>query len=131
MLEEVVIGTAEVQQLFTLTLNRKDRKEGMSKLTQVAGLKVSSGEASASASVRIKRGDEAVHEGRVVSLKHLKEEVRKVPRGKECGLVLADFGGCEAGDSLVFFEMVPRKPSLYEGVGAPEEGGGSSRQRSS
>ena len=41
VLEEKIHGVGDVLQLFTLTLNRKDRREGMSKHTQVAGLRVS------------------------------------------------------------------------------------------
>ena len=120
ILEEKVLGAAEVQQLFTLTLNRKDRRDGMAKQTQVAGLHVSAGEANAAATVRVERGDKAkgdsqvMHEGKIVSLKHFKEEVKKVRRGQECGVVLANWGGCEPGDVLTFFEVVARKPSLYE-----------------
>lgn len=75
VLEEELVGSAEVQQLFTLTLNRKDRKEGMKKSTQVAGLRVSSGEATTSARVRVTRGDEVIHVGSVVTIRHYKNEV--------------------------------------------------------
>ena len=64
---------------------------------------------------------EAVHEGRVVSLKHFKAEVKSVRKGQECGLVLANWSGCEPGDVLTFYEIVARKPALYEGV--QEQGG--------
>ena len=65
--------------------------------------------------VRVGRKEgEDVHEGTIVSLKHFKEEVKKVRRGQECGVILADFKGCEEGDLLTFYDMVPRKPSLYE-----------------
>ena len=116
--EDKVLGETEVLQLFTLTLNRKDRKEGMNKFTQVAGCRVTSGDAIASARVRVHRGPEgkreAVHEGRVVSLKSYKKEVKEVGRGQECGVILNDFAGIEEGDTLTFFDIVARKPSLYE-----------------
>ena len=114
IIEEKVVGLAEVLQLFTLTLNRKDRKDGMSKFTQVAGCRVSEGEASIAARVRISRREDVVHEGSAVSLKHFKQEVKTVRRGQECGLVLANFSGCEEGDAVTFYELVARKPSLYE-----------------
>ena len=44
-LEDVTHGSAEVLQTFELTLNAKDRREGMSKRTKVAGCKVGQGEA--------------------------------------------------------------------------------------
>jgi translation initiation factor IF-2 len=87
----------------------------MLKQTQVAGLLVSEGEASAVARVRVERGaGNVLHEGRVVSLKHFKNEVKTVRRGLECGIVLANYSGCEPGDILTFYDIVPRKPSLYE-----------------
>ncbi|KOO53049.1 translation initiation factor if-2 [Chrysochromulina tobinii] len=126
VLEEIVLGAAQVQQLFTLTLNRKDRRSGMLKQTQVAGLLVSEGEASAVARVRVERGaGNVLHEGRVVSLKHFKNEVKTVRRGLECGIVLANYSGCEPGDILTFYDIVPRKPSLYEAAaGSTSSGSG-------
>ena len=121
-------GTS-VHELFTLTLNTKDRKEGMAKFTQVVGLRVESGEAKSSARVRVSRrvshdDDDAplkmIHEGNVVSLKHLKKEVASVRRGQECGVIIADYAGAEEGDVLTFYEMVPRKPALYEALGSGE-----------
>ena len=117
IIEEKVVGTAEVQQLFTLTLNRKDRREGMSKFTQVAGCRVNSGDAISTAKVRVERkGEVVLDSGRIVSLKHFKEEVKTVRRGQDCGVVLADFSECEPGDQVTFYELVPRKPSLYEAM---------------
>lgn len=126
VLEEIVLGAAQVQQLFTLTLNRKDRRSGMLKQTQVAGLLVSEGEASTVARVRVERGaGNVLHEGRVVSLKHFKNEVKTVRRGLECGIVLANYSGCEPGDVLTFYDIVPRKPSLYEAAaGSTSSGSG-------
>ena len=109
-----VLGTCEVQQLFTLTLNRKDRKSGMAKHTQVAGCRVSGGEACIPARARVLRGEEVVHDGSALTLKHFKQEVRRVRRGQECGLVLTNFHGCEEGDVITLYELVARKPSLYD-----------------
>ena len=54
-----------------------------------------------------------MHDGHVISLKHLKKEMPSVKRGQECGVILADFSGAESGDTFTFYEMVPRRPSLY------------------
>lgn len=51
--EDKEVGTAEVLELFTLTLTRKERKEGMGKFTTVAGSRVVSGEASRNTKVRV------------------------------------------------------------------------------
>jgi len=112
--EDAVTGEAEVLETFTLTLNRKDRKEGMSKYTLVAGSRVTSGEATGKSLVRVKRDDEVIYEGSVVSLKHFKQEVRSLKKGSECGLILRDCSDLQRGDRLSFYEVVARKPSLYE-----------------
>ena len=129
VMEESVLGRASCLELFTLTLNQKLRKEGMAKQTQVAGLRVEVGEARSAAKVRVARRSaaaddddepETVHEGRVVSLKSFKKEVPSVRRGQECGVILADFAGAAPGDVFTFFEMVPRRPGLYEALADDE-----------
>ena len=124
--EEKELGQTEVQQIFTLTLNRKDRKEGMKKNTIVAGCRVVSGEAIAGARVRVLRGpegkEEMVHDGKVVSLKSFKNEVKSVKRGQECGVILANSPQMEPGDVISFYDIVARKPSLYEAVNLPLAG---------
>ena len=80
--EELLRGTLEVQEVFELTLKTRERKEGMKKRTHVAGGKVTRGEVAMNALVRVTRGGadgeagEVIHEGKVISLRHFKEEVR-------------------------------------------------------
>jgi len=113
VLQERTTGEAEVLEVFTLTLNRKDRREGMSKKTAVAGSRVASGQATNNSMVRIYRNEEVIHKGRVISLRHFKNEVRSVKKGSEFGMVLHDFSGWEKGDMVVFLETIARKVSLY------------------
>ena len=63
MVEARETGEADVLEVFTLTLNRKDRAVGMSKHTAVAGSRVTAGQASAGSAVRVVRGGEVTHEG--------------------------------------------------------------------
>ena len=116
VLEDKEKGRAEVLELFTLTLTKKERKDGMSKFTTVAGSKVVSGEASNKSKVRVTRLGDVVHEGDVISLKHFKQEVRTLKKGAECGIIIKDFGGIKQGDMLSFYEVVPRRPSLYDEI---------------
>ena len=60
----------------------------------------------------------------VISLKQLKKEMRSVRMGQECGVILADYDGAAEGDTLTFYEMVPRKPSLYEKPTASDQAAG-------
>ena len=63
-----------------------------------------------------------VQNGKIVSLKHLKKEVRQVRKGLECGVIVADYAEAEAGDIFTFYEMVPKKPSLYDALDADLSG---------
>ena len=112
-----------MQQVFELTLKAKDRKEGMKKKTLVAGGKVATGEIAMGSLARVTRGDEVVHEGKVISLRHFKEEVRKVNKGTECGVILNDAADLQQGDLLTCYEVVSRKIGLYDSAGGQEAGG--------
>ena len=123
--EEKQLGQTEVLQLFTLTLNRKDRKQGMKKHTSVAGCRVIAGEAVANARVRVQRGpegeEETVHDGKAISLKSFKTEVKTVRKGQECGVVLENSPeDVQPGDRITFYDIVARKPSLYEAIELPD-----------
>eukprot|EP00966_Prymnesium_polylepis_P260829 6024597-Prymnesium_polylepis.2 len=96
----------------------------MSKYTNVAGSRVSSGEVFIGARVRVRRGDEVVFNGRPVSIKHFKEEVKRVRKGSECGIILADFGEFEEGDTMSFYETVSRKVGLYDAEPEDDDDGG-------
>jgi len=123
--EELVRGTLEVQEVFELTLKTRERKEGMKKRTHVAGGKVTGGEVAMNTLARVTRGEEVVHEGKVISLRHFKEEVRKVNKGTECGVILNDATDLKAGDLLTCYEVVSRKIGLYDSA---EEGGGQQKR---
>lgn len=92
-------------------------------------MRVESGDAKSDVLVRVSRKAseeddaelETVHEGRVVSLKQHKKDVRTVRRGQECGVILADFSDTQQGDILTFYEMVPRKPSMYDALPGEED----------
>ena len=114
VVEEHERGNVEVLQTFTLTLNTKDRKAGMVKKTQVAGGRVTVGEARTRHKARVLRGDEVLYDGKIVSLRHFKETVASVKKGSECGVILHNFGDAAEGDRISFYEEVPRKPHLYE-----------------
>ena len=63
--------------------------------------------------------------GKVISLRHFKEEVRKVNKGTECGVILNDATDLKAGDLLTCYEVVSRKIGLYDSA---EEGGGQQKR---
>lgn len=91
--EEVVVGTAQVRQVFPV-----------SKLGKIAGCRVLTGNMVRSASVRVKRADEVIHTGRIGSLKRFKDDAKQVEAGYECGLCIEGFGDVQEGDLLECLE---------------------------
>jgi translation initiation factor IF-2 len=90
--KEVVVGSAEVLQLFKIT-----------KVGTIAGCRVTKGEIRRNASLRVKRNDEVLFTGELASLKHEKENVREVKEGFECGLRVKGFNDFESGDLVESF----------------------------
>jgi translation initiation factor IF-2 len=77
----------------------------ISKVGRVAGVAVTQGKVTRSSTVKVVRGKDTIFEGKISSLKHLKDDVREVKQGMECGLMIQDFDAFEEGDELHFFEI--------------------------
>ena len=101
---EVVIGTAEVREVFRIP-NR-----GL-----IAGSYVLSGVVKRNARARLIREEMVVHEGPIDSLKRFKDDVREVQTGFECGIGIDGTDDVQTGDliEVVAIEEVARK------LGAP------------
>ncbi len=95
MLEPVYRETVEARALVKEVFDVKGGK--------VAGIGVSEGRLNRSALIRVLRNGDAVHEGRIKSLRHFKDNVREVASGSEGGVGLEGFDNFEAGDELVAF----------------------------
>jgi translation initiation factor IF-2 len=91
--QEVVLGTAQVRQLF-----RTPR--GV-----VAGCYVMEGKIVRNASARILRDGAIVYTGTIGSLRRFKEDVREVLTGFECGIGIPDFNDLKEGDTIEAFEV--------------------------
>ncbi|MCP5096158.1 MAG: translation initiation factor IF-2 [Chloroflexi bacterium] len=90
--EDVVIGRAEVRQVFRI------RSAGA-----VAGCYMRTGEARRNSSARLIRNGKLVISGPISSLKHLQENVREVRSGFEFGVSLREWNDYKQGDILEFF----------------------------
>jgi len=88
-IREVVLGAAEVRQVFKL-----------SKSGTVAGCMVSSGTMPRTAKVRLLRDGIIVWNGRIGSLRRFKEDVREVATGFECGIALDGMNDLKVGDVI-------------------------------
>lgn len=93
--EENYLGEIEIRQVFNLTRQGK-----------VAGCHVTDGKATRGARCRIHRGEDIVYEGKIASLRHVKDDVREVTQGFDCGLKFDDWEAFEAGDKVEAYELV-------------------------
>jgi translation initiation factor IF-2 len=91
---EEVIGAAEIRTVFVA-----------SKIGTVAGCMVTSGMVTRSAHFRLLRDNVVVYTGELESLKRLKDDVREVKEGFECGIKLKNYNDIKEGDQLEFFEI--------------------------
>ena len=91
---EEVIGTAEIRTVFVA-----------SKIGTVAGCMVTAGQVTRSAHFRLLRENVVVYTGELESLKRLKDDVRDVKEGFECGIKLKNYNDIAVGDQLEFFEI--------------------------
>ncbi|MDP2731304.1 MAG: translation initiation factor IF-2 [Dehalococcoidales bacterium] len=89
---EVIDGRAEIRAIFS-----RGKKE------KIAGVYVTDGKVTRSASVRVRRQDKVISESTVSSLRRFKDDVREVSSGYECGVGIKDFNEFQVGDVLEFF----------------------------
>ena len=86
--KDVVVGSAEVRQIFEL-----------SKGIPVAGCMVSNGRI-VRGKVRVRRKKDIIYEGVTQSLRRFQDEVNEVRAGMECGIRIEGFGDFEVGDAI-------------------------------
>jgi len=91
---EEVIGMAEIRTVFVA-----------SKIGTVAGCMVTNGSVNRSARFRLLRENIVIYTGEIDSLKRVKDDVREVREGFECGIKLKNYNDIAVGDQLEFFEI--------------------------
>jgi len=90
---EEVVGAAEIRAIFTVSK------------TNIAGCMVTSGIVRRSSRVRLLRDNVVVYTGELDSLRRMKDDVREVREGFECGLTIKNYNDVKEGDQLEFFEI--------------------------
>ncbi|ODV62526.1 translation initiation factor 2 [Ascoidea rubescens DSM 1968] len=96
-IETTVKGHSTILQVFDYTL-KKNKK------IKVAGCKVENGVMKKNVPVRVRRLDRIIYKGKLTSLKHLKEEVREIKKGNECGMSFENWEDFKAGDIVEVYE---------------------------
>ena len=95
IMREELVGEAEIRQVF------KVPKVGL-----IAGCMVTDGEVDRTSHVRVYRNGIELGTTVVQSLKRMKDDVKSVARGFECGIGLKGYDDIKEGDSLIFFKEV-------------------------
>jgi translation initiation factor IF-2 len=90
--KEVYLGRAEVRRIFQIP-----------RVGAIAGSYVLDGKITRNALARVMRGQQAVLEGRITSLKRMKENVTEVVKGLECGIGLDKSKDIQEGDVIVAY----------------------------
>lgn len=71
----------------------------------IAGCQVIEGSIHRSNHIRVRRDQEVIWKGTIASLKRVKEDVREVQKGLECGILLNNFSNVREGDILEAYEV--------------------------
>ena len=90
--KENYLGRAEVLTVFRIP-----------KVGTIAGCRVQDGVIRRDAEIKVTRGGEQVHKGKIASLKRFKDDAREVTNGMECGIGIANYGDLKEGDILEAF----------------------------
>jgi translation initiation factor IF-2 len=91
---EEMLGTAEIRTVFVA-----------SKIGTVAGSMVTSGLVRRGARFRLLRDNVVVYTGEVDSVRRMKDDVKEVASGFECGIKLKNYNEIKEGDQLEIFEV--------------------------
>ncbi|MBU1564670.1 MAG: translation initiation factor IF-2 [Proteobacteria bacterium] len=92
--EELVIGTAEVREIFSVP-----------KVGTIAGCSVLDGKIQRTAKIRVVRDGVVIFAGKIESLRRFKDDVKEVLSGFECGIGVEKFNDIKIGDNLEAFIM--------------------------
>jgi translation initiation factor IF-2 len=114
IVEEKVMGRAEVRQVFNIT-----------RLGQVAGCMVQDGKMERNSLARVLRQGAVVFEGgKITSLKRFKEDVKEVVAGYECGIGIDRFNDFKEGDLIEAYVQEKVKAQLEAPAARPEKAEG-------
>ncbi|XP_002532827.2 translation initiation factor IF-2, chloroplastic [Ricinus communis] len=100
--EQETIGSAVVRAVFSSGSGR------------VAGCMVTDGKVVKGCGVKVIRKRKTIHVGVLDSLRRVKELVKEVSAGLECGIAMEDYDDWEEGDTIEAFNTVEKKRTLEE-----------------
>ncbi|MFH1413293.1 MAG: translation initiation factor IF-2 [Candidatus Omnitrophota bacterium] len=93
-IKKVMLGKCQIRKVFRL-----------SSFGTIAGCIVNKGKINRSCMVDLVRNGQVVFEGKLLSLKRFKDDVKEVAEGFECGIALAGFDQIQEGDVIEAYEL--------------------------
>ncbi|EKD41259.1 MAG: hypothetical protein ACD_73C00788G0002 [uncultured bacterium] len=99
--KEKYLGRAEIRQTFTV-----------SQIGTVAGCYVIDGKIVRGAHLRLLRDNVIIHEGRISTLKRIKDDAKEVTQGFECGMSIEGYQDVKQGDVVEAFDVELIQPEL-------------------
>lgn len=101
VVREDYLGQAQIRQVFNIT-----------KVGKVAGCMVTNGNVKRGSKVRLLRDDVVIHEGTLKTLKRMKDEVKEVREGMECGMAFENYEDIREGDIIECYDVVSETRTL-------------------
>ena len=101
IIKEKPLGKAEVRAVFNIP-----------RAGTIAGSAVTEGVIKRGAHVRVLRERKVVHAGKIASLRRIKDDVKEVQSGFECGIGIEAFSDFKVGDVFDAYELEEIRPSL-------------------
>lgn len=92
--EKKIIGEAEVRETFSI-----------SKIGTIAGCMVTSGVIRRDADVKLIRNGKVIYEGKILSLKRFKDDVKEVKQGYDCGIMIENYNDIKVADVIEASQM--------------------------
>lgn len=93
-LKEKYLGRAEIREIFSVP-----------KVGNIAGCYVQDGKMLRNAQVRLLRDNVVIYEGKLSSLRRIKDDVKEVVAGYECGIGLENYNNIKVADIIEAFEI--------------------------
>ena len=100
-MEEESTGEAEVRETFKI-----------SRMGTIAGCMVTSGKIFRNSKVRVVRAEDILFDGKLLSLKRFKDDVKEVAKGYDCGIQISEFNDLQEGDIIQCYQEVEVKRKL-------------------
>jgi translation initiation factor IF-2 len=100
-MKEESTGEAEVRETFKI-----------SRIGTIAGCMVTSGKIFRNSNIRVVRAGEMIFEGKLLSLKRFKDDVKEVAKGYDCGIQINEFNDLVEGDIIQSYQEIAVKRKL-------------------